>query len=250
MANPPDREPARPLPTLGGVEPGNDNAPSAGRIACRGRAGEHVAPPRASVSDRRQPTEREAAAAAGGPATSQGGVWIRIASSGRADEPGPAHGLLCQFGLARLVAAGRRADAASLERRCQGPLGPTSTGPSAAAAPCRERDPKRRPWCVRGLVPLGHLATYRCAAAARRRQVADAPDHRTARSLTTFGGVHAGAGRPPGTAAAAWAGGRRGTYGPDESGRSPVADRADSCHTVPWFTAGRRWRCKVPGDCS
>jgi hypothetical protein len=37
----------------------NDNAPSADRIVCRGRAGEHVAPPRASVSDGRQPTERE-----------------------------------------------------------------------------------------------------------------------------------------------------------------------------------------------
>lgn len=71
-----------------GVEPVNDIAPSADRIVCRGRAGEGVAPPRASVSDGRQPTEREEAAAGGGPATSQGGVWIRIASSGRADEPG------------------------------------------------------------------------------------------------------------------------------------------------------------------
>jgi len=69
--------------------PVNDNAPSADRIVCRGRAGEHIAPPRASVSDSRQPTEWEIeAAATGGPATSQGGVWIRIASSGRADEPG------------------------------------------------------------------------------------------------------------------------------------------------------------------
>ena len=65
------------------------NAPSADRIVCRGRAGERVAPPRASVSDGRQSTERDIkAAAAGGPATSQGGIWIRIASSGRADEPG------------------------------------------------------------------------------------------------------------------------------------------------------------------
>jgi hypothetical protein len=88
MATPPDREPTRPLPTLGGVAAGNNNAPSADRIVCRGRAGEGVAPPRASVSDSRQPTEREEAAAVGGPATSQGGVWIRIASSGRADVPG------------------------------------------------------------------------------------------------------------------------------------------------------------------
>jgi hypothetical protein len=57
------------------------NAPSADRIVCRGRAGERVAPPRASVSDNRQPTEREEAAAEGDPATSQGRVWIRIAWS-------------------------------------------------------------------------------------------------------------------------------------------------------------------------
>jgi hypothetical protein len=37
----------------------------------------------------RQPTEREVeAAAVGGPATNQGRIWIRIASSGRADEHG------------------------------------------------------------------------------------------------------------------------------------------------------------------
>src|SRR5512132_3219681 len=89
VADAPDHTTARPLPTLGGVEPVNDNAPSADRILCRGRAGEQVAPPRASVLDGRQPTEREVkAAAGGGPATSQGGVWIRIASSGRTDSPG------------------------------------------------------------------------------------------------------------------------------------------------------------------
>src|SRR5512132_225269 len=58
VADAPDRTTARLLPTLGGVEPVNDNAPSADRILCRGRAGEQVAPPRASVSDGRQPTER------------------------------------------------------------------------------------------------------------------------------------------------------------------------------------------------
>jgi hypothetical protein len=61
--------------------PLHDSAPSADRIVCRGRAGEHIAPPRASVSDGRQPTEREEAAAVDGPATSQGGGGIRIASS-------------------------------------------------------------------------------------------------------------------------------------------------------------------------
>jgi Transposase len=91
------------------------NAPSAGRIVGRGRAGEHVAPPRASASDRRQPTERDIeAAAVGGPATSQGGVGIRLPSSRSHRQSWPAHCLLCQFGLARRVPAGRRGDAASL----------------------------------------------------------------------------------------------------------------------------------------
>jgi hypothetical protein len=131
-------------------------APSADRIVCRGRAGERVAPPRASVSDGRQPTERDIeAAAVGGPATSQDGVWIRIASSGRADQPGPAHGPFCQFGLARLVPAGRRADAARLERRREGPLGPTSAGPTAAAAPYWGAQPQAKTSGASGACPLG-----------------------------------------------------------------------------------------------
>jgi hypothetical protein len=48
VAGSPNRKTARPLPTLGGIEPVNDNAPSADRIVCRGRAGERVVPPRAS----------------------------------------------------------------------------------------------------------------------------------------------------------------------------------------------------------
>jgi hypothetical protein len=123
--------------------PVNDNAPSADRILCRGRAGERVAPPRASVSDGRQPTEREVeAAVVGGLPTSQGRVWIRIASSGRADEPGQRTVSSCQFGLAGLVSAGRRADAARLGGLRQGPLGPTSAGPSAAAAQAWRRQPQ------------------------------------------------------------------------------------------------------------
>jgi hypothetical protein len=73
----------------------NDNAPPADRIVCRGRAGEQIAPPRASVSENRQPTERDIeAAAGGGPATSQGGIWIRIASSRSHRQSWPAH-FLC-----------------------------------------------------------------------------------------------------------------------------------------------------------
>jgi hypothetical protein len=92
LADAPDREPARPFPTLGDIAPVHANAPSADRIVCRGRAGEQVAPPRGAVSDGRQPTERDIrAAAGGGPATSQGGVWIRIASSRSRRQSWPAH---------------------------------------------------------------------------------------------------------------------------------------------------------------
>jgi hypothetical protein len=116
----------------------DDNTPSADRIVCHGRAGERVAPPPASVSDRRQPTEREVEAAAiGGSATRQGGVWIRIASSRSNRRTWPAHCLLCQFGLARLVSAGRYADAARSGCLGQGPLVPTSTGPSAVTENAR-----------------------------------------------------------------------------------------------------------------
>ena len=140
--------------------------------------------------DGRQPTEREAAAAVGGPATSQDGVWIRLASFRSSDEPGPAHGLLCQFGLAGLVSAGRRTEAARLGRFREGPLGPTSVGPSAAAAACWGATPSEGPWCVRGLVlfgALGHLPAG--AAPALRCQVADAPDPTTARPFPALGGV-------------------------------------------------------------
>jgi hypothetical protein len=127
------------------------NAPSADQIVCRGRVGERVAPPRGTVSDGRQPTERDIqAAAVGGPAASQGGVWIRIASSRSSRRTWPAHCLSCQFGLARLVSAGRRADAARLGRRREGPLGPTSAGPLAAAASCWGARPKRSASASRG----------------------------------------------------------------------------------------------------
>jgi hypothetical protein len=71
---------------------------SADRIVCRGRAGERVTPARASVSDSRQPTERDIeAAAVGGPATSQGGVRIRIASSRSHRQSWPAHCLFASL---------------------------------------------------------------------------------------------------------------------------------------------------------
>jgi hypothetical protein len=100
-------------------------------------------PPRASVSDGRQPTEREEAAAVGGPATSQGGVWIRIASSRSSRRTRPAH---CLFASLARRAVCLLADAQMLpewDGSGEGPLGPTLAGPSAAAASsCQEQDSK------------------------------------------------------------------------------------------------------------
>ena len=155
------------------------NAPSADRIVCRGRAGERVAPPRASVSDSRQPTEREIeAAAVGGPATSQGEVWIRTASSRSSRRTWPAHCPFCQFGLACLVPAGRRADAARLGRPREGPLGPTSAGPSAAAAACWGARYQAKPTAPGGSYSWDASPPTGCAAPALRRQVADSPDRK------------------------------------------------------------------------
>jgi hypothetical protein len=115
---------------LNAADCANDNAPSADRIVCRGRAGERVAPPRVSISDSRQPTEGDfEAAVIGGPATSQGGISIRIASFRSSRRTWPAHCLLCQFGLARLVSAGRRADAPRLGTPPPGAISPDFHAP-------------------------------------------------------------------------------------------------------------------------
>ena len=151
------------------------NAPSADRIVCRGRVGECVAPPRASVSDGRQPTERDIkAAAAGGPATSQGGIWIRIASSGRADEPGQPTVSCARLAWRALVCWPTR-------RCCQLGTPPgVAIGPNFGGTLGRCRTVLRsatKPNPLRpGLVCLGRLATYRLRRPAPRRQVAEAPD--------------------------------------------------------------------------
>jgi hypothetical protein len=67
-------------------------------------------------------------------------------------------------------------------------LGPTSAGPSTAAAACRGARPKRKP-TGSGLALLERFASYRCAAVALRHQLADSPNHKTARSLPTLRGV-------------------------------------------------------------
>jgi hypothetical protein len=130
-------------------------------------------------------------------------------------------------------------------------------GPNFGGTPGRCRPvpgsatPSQDPWCVRGLVLLGRLATDRlcrcCTVASpgRRTEPQDCEvTHHVRGGHAGDPEAYRGPLRLPGQEAAA------GTYGPEESGRSPVVGWANSCHTVAWFTLGRRWRCKVPGDCS
>ena len=134
------------LARLGVAERANDNAPSADQIVSPGRAGERIAPPRASVSDSRQPTKREVEAAAiGGLATRSGGVSIRIASSRSNRRTWPAHSLPASLAWRALCLL---ADAQML----QGGTPPgRANGPNfcATLGRCRRRpesgDPKRNP---------------------------------------------------------------------------------------------------------
>jgi hypothetical protein len=153
-----------------------------GRRACRAAT--------SVLSDSRQPTEREEAAAVGGPATSQGGVWIRIASSGRADEPGQrtvscaslAWRALCLLADAPMLPA--------CEAHGRGHWAQLRRDPRPLPQKAGGGDPGEDRWCVRGLalfVALRHLPA--AAAAALRCQVADSPDRTTARPLPTLDGV-------------------------------------------------------------
>jgi hypothetical protein len=161
----------------------------------------------------------------------------------------PAHGLLYQFGLPRLVSAGRRADAARLGRRRKGPLGPTSAGPSAAAAPCWRARPKRGAGAAGASALDGawHLSAAPLLHCAVRWHT-----HQTARLRggSHIRGVHAVARRRTGCRCS-WV---------EETATGPTAltNRAVRRWSVgrpaatPWLDShlGRRWRCKVPGDCS
>jgi hypothetical protein len=190
VAHAPDRETAKPLPTLGGGEAGNDNAPSAARILCRGRAGEAVAAATRVLLDGRQPTEREAeAAAVGGPATSQGGVWIRIASSGCADVPGQrtvsvaslAWRAWCLLADAPMLPGwdgSGRGHWAQL-RRDPRPLLPRAGSATPSEGPVR-------PGRLVLVVAVGHLPAARLPHCPVRWQT---HGRKTARPLTTFRGV-------------------------------------------------------------
>jgi hypothetical protein len=64
--------------------------------------------------------------------------------------PGQRTVCFCQFGLACLVSAGRRADAARLAHPPKESLAPTSVGPWAVAAACREGRQAMSPVCPGG----------------------------------------------------------------------------------------------------
>jgi hypothetical protein len=95
----------------------------------------HERPPRVAVSRR---------SGKSGPPRPAARLHPRVAAGsaspppGRTGNPGQRTVCFCQFGLACLVSAGRRADAARLAHPPKEPLAPTSVGPWAAAAACRE----------------------------------------------------------------------------------------------------------------
>ena len=129
----------------------HDNAPSADRIVCRGRAGEQVAPPRGSVSDGRQPTERKWR-----PPRWAARLQARVGSGSaspppaRADEPGQrtvssaslAWRALCLLADAPMLPGW---DAAGRGHRAQLLWDPRPLPHRAGSA-----TPSEDPWCVRG----------------------------------------------------------------------------------------------------
>jgi hypothetical protein len=134
VADAPNRKPCQAAPHTWGRRACNDNAPSADRILCRGRAASgsrrHEGSSGMVVSRRSRalrPPRRAARLQArmGSGSASPPRAEPTVLASPRS---------LSQFGLVRLVAAGRRADAARLGGLREGPLGPTSAGPLAAAA--------------------------------------------------------------------------------------------------------------------
>jgi hypothetical protein len=138
----------------------------------------------------RQPTEREVeAAAVGGPATSQGGIWIHIASSGRADEHGQrtvslaslAWRALCLLADAPMLPGW---DASGRGHWAQPPQDPRPLPQKAG-----EHTPSEEPVRPKADALGGTSPPTGCAAPALRCQVADSPNHKTARALPTLGGV-------------------------------------------------------------
>jgi hypothetical protein len=151
------------LVRLGVAERANDNAPSADRIVSHGEAGERVAPPGASVSDSRQPTEREVEAAAiGGLATWSGGVSIRIPSSRSNRRTWPAHSLPASLAWRALCLL---ADAPMLEGGTppgRGQWAQLLWDPRPLPQKARERRPRAKPLVRLEARLLWHLAPAGC----------------------------------------------------------------------------------------
>jgi hypothetical protein len=150
------------VPHTGGVEPVDDNAPSADRIVCRGRAGEQVAPPRASVwvvVSRRSGNS--------GPPRWAARLQARVGSGSASPPPLEPTNLASARSLVP-VWPGGPCGCWPTCRCCQawpalgGAIGPNFRG---TLGRCRTRRRAATPgedhWCVQGLVLWWRLATYR-----------------------------------------------------------------------------------------
>ena len=176
MADALDGETARPLPALGGLEPINGTL--------RRLIGSSVVVGLASVSRRHERPSRMAVSRRSGtlrPPPRAARLQARVGSGSASPPPVEptnlaSHGLLCQFGLAGLVSAGRRADAASLGHLRGGAIGPNFGGTLGRCRTVLRSATQAKSPLRPGLVCLGRLATYRLRRSCTAASGADAPD--------------------------------------------------------------------------
>jgi Arc/MetJ family transcription regulator len=181
LADAPDGEAARPLPTLGGREAVHETLRrligSSVVVGPANRSRRHEGPSRMVVSRRSGESRppRWAArlqARVGSGSASPPRFEPTVLASPRS---------LSQFGLARLVSAGRRARCCHAEGAPVGAIGPNFGGTldrcrSVPGSATQTQSPPGR-----GLALMERFASYRCAAVALRRQVADLPNHKNAK---------------------------------------------------------------------
>jgi hypothetical protein len=183
--------------------------------------------------DGRQPTEREAEAAAGAAR-----LQARVGSGSASPPPGRTDSPASTLSVAP-VWPGGPGGCWPTRRCCQvgtppgGAIGPNFRGTHGCCRTVLGARPQAKTPGASGARALERLATdrLRCSCTA----LSGGRTHRTARlrgrppgsvaSTQVTGGL-------PGTAAAAWQEVAAGTYGPEKPGRSPVVGWADSCHTV------------------
>jgi hypothetical protein len=196
MANPPDCETTRPLPTLdGGLAPIRANAPSADRILCRGRAASgsrrHEGPSWMVVS-RRSGKQRPPRGAAR--------LQARVGSGSASPPPGRTDSPASTLSVAP-VWPGGPGGCWPTRRCCQvgrspvGAIGPNFGGTLGRCCTVLRSDTKQRPMVYPRLVVLVALGTYRlrrCCTALSGSRGTRPHDCQLAHHLR---GVHAGDGR-------------------------------------------------------